>query len=787
MKPGAERWRRLIPDDLRMIGRPVLGGLLLLIWLFAVGILFFLSHQNQTTDYQDYRKKHQETAERLAASVSSVIGQWERQLEAIAANVTPQMRAESEASESGVLLQDLTAQWPDASALCLVSRIPSQATTEGCIPLSYAALATLYQVEAEGRADYAVMLPGTDNAYLLMAEALPEPPLAIVLAALPVQQLSLMMQQILNEPGFVELQQGSQQRVSVASSGNAQFQSMPAFEQSIPFSHWQVVFYPDEAKPALQISLVQLALALAIASIVWWLIAQLLIQLFPKSRWLSVSARSGKWQTQSVRRPLMVESGYDYARGVAKQNTPQTADQAVPEVSSSIFKAYDIRGIVGDTLNKKVARQIGRAIGSQLVSQNIHEIIVGRDGRNSSESLSKALSEGLMSAGASVIDIGMVPTPVLYFACHTLSSRSGVMVTGSHNPRDYNGFKIMVDAEMLSSDQIKQLYRRIERSDFTLGTASQEQADVVKDYLAKVSSDIFLSRPLKLVVDCGNGVAGMIAPQLFRDLGCEVVELFCEVDGEFPNHHPDPAQPQNMQALAAKVRETNADLGLAFDGDGDRLGVVDGLGEIIWPDRLLMLFAEQMLSRTPGASVIYDVKSTHLLEDIIKSSGGQAVLAPSGYTIIKKRMQETGAILGGEMSGHIFFADRWFGFDDALYSACRLLELLTADDQRRSPAEIFSGQPARFNTPEIHVAMDDIAAADFIERFQERAEFTDAEITTIDGYRVDYSDSWGLVRKSNTVPGLTLRFEASSEEGLEEIKLRFLRQMLQIRPDIHLG
>ncbi|MCX4190714.1 phosphomannomutase/phosphoglucomutase [Methylophaga sp. OBS3] len=468
-----------------------------------------------------------------------------------------------------------------------------------------------------------------------------------------------------------------------------------------------------------------------------------------------------------------------------------TDDEAVSEPSSldpAIFKTYDIRGIVGSQLSESVMQQLGHAIGSEAQARGVQEVVVARDGRASSDSFAKSVIKGLNESGCDVLNIGAVPTPVLYFAAEHFETGSGLMITGSHNPADYNGVKIVLAGETLSGDAIKALHTRIEKKQLAHGHGASRTEDITDIYQASILAQIKLAKPLKVVVDCGNGIAGVIAPQLFKLIGCEVTPLFCDVDSAFPNHHPNPGQPENLQDLIHKVQEVNADLGLAFDGDGDRLGVVTGTGDIIWPDRLLMLFAQAILAASPDETILFDVKSTGLLHDTVKQAGGKPMMVASGHSLIKKALQDHNAKLAGELSGHIFFADRWYGFDDALYAACRLLELLAADAEGRSPSEIFAAQPQRVNTPEIHVAMDDSACREFMLRFINEAQFNDARITKIDGLRADFVNGWGLVRASNTVPGLTLRFEAGSEADLQNIKQLFVQQMLQVKPtlDLHL-
>ena len=466
------------------------------------------------------------------------------------------------------------------------------------------------------------------------------------------------------------------------------------------------------------------------------------------------------------------------------EDIPDVLENTVPDIQieAEIFRAYDIRGIVGETLSAGVVEIIGQAIGSEATERGVASLCIGYDGRHSSPELADALARGVMSAGCNVIRVGAVPTPVLYFATHHLNTGSGVMVTGSHNPANYNGLKIMLGGETLSGEGIQKLYQRIQTGDFTTGQGEQSGDDVRRAYLDRIVGDIAVAAPLKVVVDAGNGIAGELAPILVEELGCEVVPLFCDIDGDFPNHHPDPGQPDNLQHLIAKVQEVGADIGIAFDGDGDRLGVVTNKGKIIWPDRLMMLFARDVVSRNPGADVLYDVKCSRRLAGVISEAGGRPVMWKTGHSLMKAKMKETGALLAGELSGHVFFGERWYGFDDGLYSAARLLEILGIED--RHSDEVFEDFPEDISTPELNVEVTESDKFAIIERLGEQGDFGDGNVSTIDGIRVDYPDGWGLCRASNTTPVLVLRFEAETEEALERIKTVFREQLQKVAPDL---
>ncbi|MFP8967521.1 phosphomannomutase/phosphoglucomutase [Pokkaliibacter sp. CJK22405] len=446
-------------------------------------------------------------------------------------------------------------------------------------------------------------------------------------------------------------------------------------------------------------------------------------------------------------------------------------------VDASIFRAYDIRGVVGNTLNESIVYQIGLAIGSENTARGEKAIVVGRDGRLSGPSLSTALMEGLRAAGQDVVDIGMVPTPVLYFATYTLGIPSGVMVTGSHNPADYNGFKIVLAGETLSGDQISDLYRRIDEKDFSEGQGNSREVAIIDDYVARITGDIKLDRPLKVVVDCGNGVTGDLGPRLIKEIGAEIIPLFTEIDGNFPNHHPDPGKLKNLKDCIAAVKANNADLGLAFDGDGDRVGVITNTGHVIYPDRLMMLFAQDVCSRNADATIIFDVKCSRLLAPAIEEAGGRALMWKTGHSLVKAKMKETGALLAGEMSGHIFFKERWYGFDDGLYAAARLLEILAK--QTKDSETLFAGFPEDVSTPEINIEVTDASKFPIVEALQ-KLDFPGGEKSTIDGVRVDFPDGWGLVRCSNTTPMLVLRFEAENDTALNRIRDLFQSRLSEV-------
>ncbi len=450
-------------------------------------------------------------------------------------------------------------------------------------------------------------------------------------------------------------------------------------------------------------------------------------------------------------------------------------------LSKSIFKAYDIRGIIDKTLDADVAYSIGQAFGSAALAKGEKTVVIGRDGRLSGPSLAASLAKGLQSTGVDVIDLGVVATPMVYFGTNVLGASSGIMVTGSHNPPDYNGFKMVLAGEAIYGDTILALYDRIVAKDFVTGNGQYSTHDIKSSYLERIISDVKLQRPIKIAVDCGNGVAGAFAGDLYRAMGCEVIELFCEVDGNFPNHHPDPAHPENLQDLIRCLQTSDAEIGLAFDGDGDRLGVVTKDGQIIYPDRQLMLFAADVLSRNAGAQILYDVKCTRHLAPWIKSHGGQPLMWKTGHSLVKAKLKETGSPLGGEMSGHVFFKDRWYGFDDGLYAGARLLEILS---KVADMTKTLNDLPQSTSTPELQLKLNEGENFAIIEQMQKNANFPGAtEIISIDGLRVEYPDGFGLARSSNTTPVIVMRFEAKSAEALARIQAALKTAILAVKPD----
>jgi phosphomannomutase len=457
------------------------------------------------------------------------------------------------------------------------------------------------------------------------------------------------------------------------------------------------------------------------------------------------------------------------------------------QVKASAFKAYDIRGVVDDALDEAFAEHLGRAFGSEAVRLGEKAVAVGRDGRVSGPRLVAALIKGLASTGLDVVDIGAVTTPMLYYVAATRGRHgchSGIQVTGSHNPKNYNGFKMVLAGRAIYGEDIQKLRQRMETETYITGAGRVAAMDVLAEYTHRITSDCKLARPLKIVVDSGNGIPGASAPGILRALGCEVIDLYSRVDGDFPNHHPDPSKPENLVDLIRTVHATEAELGLAFDGDGDRLGVVTRGGNIIYPDRQLMLFARDILTRVKGAPIIYDVKCSQRLPIAIREAGGEPLMWKTGHSLVKAKLKETGAPIAGEMSGHIFFSERWYGFDDATYTAARLLEILS---RSADPSAVLDELPTSFSTPELNVSCAEGEPPRIIERLLAEASFPGAQILTIDGLRAEYADGFGLIRASNTTPVLVMRFEGHTDAALQRIQHDFMEALRKVKPDAQVG
>jgi phosphomannomutase/phosphoglucomutase len=798
-----------------MLGIWPVSIVLMLIVAIAIAAGFYLQSESISSSQIEQKQQfHSAAAKIIASAVTDKVEEMQQQAAAVAA--TPEVidaMASNDTQKIAALQQQLTSIFPSALRTCLVSsNVNETDPSNACIPITFATLNSIRTAKEEGSAPIALLQMKSEDAHLLFAQRIQlsdAETLGVLLIAMPSSFVESMFNQSFDAGGYVELQQGIKKKTAVNRVGNAALKTdSPVTSIKIPGSYWRVVYWADTSvQTAFPITL---AGGLLFILSVLWLLREFWFGFLVRLDAITIEQQLQDFKKQKLRpkypiinKVLMhvVDDIQTLGReGVAvaeKNKKPQksavssvaavSASQQPIDLSPDIFSGYDIRGRVGETLNEEIITSLGQAIASEAMGQGISTLLVGRDARLSSDSFASALKSGILSTGCNVLDIGQVPIPVLYFACATSSNSSGVMVTGSHNPDEYNGLKVVFDNKPVTADVLQKFYQRIQEDDFEFGEGSENTADLIDDYISRITHDVSVDRPLKVVVDCANAVSALVAPKLLRAIGCEVEELYCKVDGTYPNHQPNPSDPSNFTGLIQAVQQSQAELGITFDGDGDRIGVVDGTGKIIWPDQLMVLFAQDVLSRNPEANIIYDVKSTSLLADVISRTGGKPVMSPSGYPIIRNKLYEIHAALAGEMSGHIFFQDRWFGFDDGLYSATRLLELLSMDPLERAPTEVFSSMPQLVSTPEIIIEMNAGEAQRFVEQLQHDAKFDGANISTIDGVRVDYPDGWGLIRASHTSAALSLRFEAANDGVMEHIKQQFKQQMLQIKPTLTLS
>ncbi|MDC9726091.1 MAG: phosphomannomutase/phosphoglucomutase [Gammaproteobacteria bacterium] len=803
------------------LGNKVIGIVVLTLSCAAVTAGFLWEQQLSTQYYQDEQESHQkQVAMLLNKNIASRVENIEKQMRSVASS--PQVASILLKNNSVTIekkQRELAVNFPNAIKVCLIPAHVDDVDPKACTSISFATLNSLRLAKKEGMAPIGLMRKGTDDAHILLAHRIVKGKkiVGVLVVTLAAERVNDILGFDANFSGYIELQQGMKKVATLASLGDASNkQGIAPYTQAIPNTYWKIAYWPPTSQQSMPLSMAVPAGVLLIIILAWFFregvrnyllkrdVATLRAQLVD----LQAGTLKPKYPLSfAVMKPIAGDvqalARENYHAQAKKGATADSISKKMEEqehrnsgeldllqegvdIDPSLFKANDIRGIVGHNLTEDVVRAIGHAIGSEAIGQGQNRLVVGRDGRLSSADLSHALIEGILASGCDVLDIGEVPTPVLYYTCEKMGTHSGVMVTGSHNPAEYNGLKIMLANQMLSEDKLQLIYQRVEQSNMRMGEGKLSETNVIDDYIGRIASDIRLSRPIKVVIDCGNGIAGAVAPILFKTLGCEVIELHCTVDGNFPNHHPNPSDPENLHDLTVAVKQHGAELGLAFDGDGDRLGVVDGYGAPVWPDRLMMLFSQDVLSRVPGGIIVYDVKCSNLLGEEISKSGGEALMTKSGYAFIKNKMQDVDSPLAGELSGHIFFKERWYGFDDGLYAASRLLELLSNDLMQRRATEIFSALPSRESTAEIIVEMGEGESQPFIRQLAGEGRFDGAEVVTIDGIRAEYPNGWGLVRSSNTMPGLSLRFEADSADELHDIQQRFKQQMLQIKPTLTL-
>lgn len=765
-------------DRLARLGLLVFGMLALLIGAWQISA-------KVTRGYSESRVDRM--AKALDRAVKEKLSALAAPLKELAADPkTAATLADSRTTTDSVSLSDaVKTKLPSLASLHLIGPDIQTLMASPNPGFSYAALDQLFIASTEDSSPPAQIDSSGETPLLNLVEPIPGKKGAVgfILASFPATEISDLASAISLGSGYIELKQaaltlGQAGNVSLLNAAQENVFLIEGTRFSIGASGGVNKF--GEAEGWLSPLLLTLLGALGfLAGLFWSKLKQLRASRSPAA---AQDATAGSARSAVAEAEVLGLADPEAITETVSPPQPAAAAQ-VNEIDRSIFRAYDIRGVLDKTLDTRVARLIGQAVGSEAIERGVQQIVVGRDGRLSGPSLQQALMEGLKSTGLSVIDIGMVPTPVVYFACYHLNTGSGISVTGSHNPPDYNGFKIVLGGETLADEAIQKLWARIRDNRFKTGAGSvREQPGILDDYVERIAQDVQIEEPLKVVVDCGNGVAGVVGPRVLEAIGCQVQALYDEVDGNFPNHHPDPSDPQNLVDLIATVKATGADLGLAFDGDGDRLGVVLADGQMIYPDRVLMLFAQDVLSRNPGAAIIFDVKCTGHLSSVILGSGGSPIMWKTGHSLIKAKMRDTMAELAGEMSGHFFFRERWYGFDDGIYAAARLMEILAS--QGRSPIEVFAELPDSVSTPELKIPMEEGEHYQFIDQFRVSARFDGARITTIDGIRADWEDGWGLVRASNTTPVLVLRFDADNERALERIKGEFRRQILQTRADL---
>lgn len=707
----------------------------------------------------------------------------------------------------------LEQQWQQATANVLKLRLipmgSAELDREAEFPIRYAELDLIQRAEQRSPA-LPELVKNQDRWILNWIRPLPltgqEPPLGSLMVSVDASELIdlftpaeftlgeyILLQQFTGSPPQIVT------KIGAGTAGNSLQGNIAGSHLAVKFTPSEQLLVLAEELPTLWLTVVSLIVAGSLALV--WLLSKILVRI-----------ELGEKNTSTA--PLLSEVAQNHKESVAAgddMTTPLFQKQDILDIAvidedenilglqtsgkkaktgtgakinaetvpAEIFRSYDIRGLVGSQITPELAQLLGQAIGSEAIDQGEQNIVVARDGRTHSESLTQALVRGILRTGCNVINIGVVPTPLMYFSTfHFDDTSSGVMVTASHNPKEYNGFKVVMNNHALADDAVTELRARVIGQRFHQGLGEETPRTIIPDYIDRIFSDVALASNVTIVVDAGNAVTGLVAPQLFEELGCDVIPLFCDLDGEFPNHDPDPTVEKNLQALIAKVQETNADIGVAFDGDGDRLVVVTPKGDIIWPDRLLMLFAKDVLSRNPGADVLFDVKCSRQLNQVISSYGGRPIMWKTGHSPMKAKMEETQALIGGEYSGHIFIKDRWYGFDDGIYAMARLLEIITLRDQKIDA--IFAAFPQLYSTPEIKIAVPDLDKFGLIKKLNDIGDFANGAITTIDGLRVDYTKGWGLVRASNTSPALTLRFEAESPDALEKIQQIFKRELLKV-------
>lgn len=786
---------RVKPDRRQALAIWPYAGVLILAVICALALLAWNAQQGQEQWQRGVQAELAERDARLAvARLQRRLDSASSALAVLASEERLQQAFEhGNQAQLAELQQEYQHGLPEVTRLALLPVGLSVPDMEAQPPIGYAVLEMLRRAEQSAAAPAAeVYRPGQAGAHVNLVQPV-QGSAGIVGHVLVTYPVEWLQQALVGMDGGVSLQQAGALVFKTGPTEGVQVR-LP-----VPEADWQLVYVAPlaAAEPARAHALLPLVLfgvlLLIILAVFFLLQREFGKRALTKGTVLPPTTRRQLAKRRQRSKPKATRSVSQAERPLsnAKPAPAAPAEVAVSpgrpiKINPRILRAYDVRGVVGQGLDAEVVYGFGRAIATLAAEAGQQAVVVAKDGRLSSPELHQALIQGLVAGGREVIDIGMAPTPMMHFATFHLNTGAGVMVTGSHNPPEYNGLKIVIGGRTLSGDEISALGQRVEQGDFVSGEGSVRTESVQAAYIDRITQDATLHRPLRIVVDCGNGVAGGVAPQVFRAMGCEVEELFCEVDGYFPNHHPDPTVETNLEAMISLVRLQGADLGLAFDGDGDRLGVVDARGRILWADRQLMFFARDVLSRSPGGHVVFDVKCSSQLAAFVTEHAGLPVMWKSGHSMIRNKMRELSAPLAGDMSGHIFFADRWYGFDDAIYAGARLLELLSMD--ARSSDQVFDELPEALGTAEIRLGLAEGEAehimaslgADFA------AAFSGARITSVDGLRVDLADSWALVRASNTEPCLVLRFEGDDQAALDRIQGAFRERLLSIKPDLEL-
>ena len=788
-----------------------------LLLLSACAIAFLgLNAYYQTQQQQQIsqsQQSHQQQARAVLNVLEAKVTALQNTLAAAATSNKLSLPRYSYGSQQNVVEQkDLLTLFPGASKACVALPDLTEPEQNPCLDVSFATLSSIRQAEKKGTAPIAVMKVGTADAYLLLAHKLEDKfqqVAGVLLVSYPATYVNQLLPISAASNLYFELQQGTKRITKVVSQGNASYrQTTPVLQQKIDGTYWQFAYW---AEPVSKSSLPMPVLLMIFGSlVVCWLIrdawAFYLLKIDSKTLSQQINdLKNNKMKPEYALASKALDDVKDDVRSIAFEkkitaakaistNEPASMEPVVEEVDKVVldtvdkrlFGSYDIRESKEVSLDRLSVNLIGKAFGSEAKDQGQQALIVARDERHISEQLAQALIEGVLSSGCDVIDIGSVASPLFYYACEKLGSASGVMVTTSQLHQQATTIKCVLNKRALTEDALRGLYTRIDQQKFHSGNGTTQTKSVTDSYLKAVSDKVSISRSIRVVVDCGNTITSLLAPKLFSTLGCQVIEVNCKL-GESASHEANPSNSENLEMLANHVRQHDAELGLCFDNDGDRLAVVDANGQIITADRIMVMLAQSVLMEDPQATILYDVKSTSLIEDVVSRSGANPVISPSGYAIIKNKAFGIGAKLAGEYAGHIYFNDRWFGFEDGLYAAARLLEFLANDPLERSPSEVFSALPKRVSTQELLVDIGDNDNLQFINELQSQAEFSGAKIINIDGLRVEYPDAWGVIRVSNTQQMLSMRFEANNQQALDNIKQQFRQQMLQIKPTLGLS